>query len=170
MNSGGSSDFTHTHTVSLLKQQLGHLQTHYFTLREKKTKQSESLGFPPKSFNAVPHDSCIFQRLHTHLCFLVAKKTKSHVSSLHIHSTGLKSLVLSEPSSSSESHLNNRTTPAAWYSFGRKMPAYRDNEREKWLHDPHSNTADIAPWKKKPHRAWLWYNTCEIQGLESRMW
>ena len=74
----GSSDFTqthtHTHTVSHLKQQLGHLQTHYFILREKKTPKI--LGFPQKSFNAVPHDSCIFQRLHTHLCFLVAKKTE----------------------------------------------------------------------------------------------
>ena len=85
----------------------------------------------------------------------------------HIHLTGLKSLVVSEPSSSSESRLSNRTTPAAWYGFGRKMPAYRDNEREKWLHDPHSNTTDIASWKKKPHWAWLWYNMCEKQGWNS---
>lgn len=29
------------------------------------------------------------------------------------------------------------------------MLACWDNEREKWLHDPHSNTTDIALWGKK---------------------
>lgn len=40
---------------------------------------------------------------------IMAQKMKSHISLLHIHSARLKSLVMSEPSWSSESHLNYRS-------------------------------------------------------------
>ena len=43
-----SHKHTHTHTVSHLKQQLGHLQTHYFILREKKNPKDSWI--PPKKF------------------------------------------------------------------------------------------------------------------------
>ncbi len=42
------------------------------------------------------------------------------------------------------------------------MLACWDSEREKWLHDPYSNAADIALWGNTPHQAWLWYDSVNI--------